>query len=70
MPTKKRTNILLDMDLVGAAAMALGTRRTTETVHSALREVVARERRRRLASRDFPELTPESVDDMRRSRSR
>jgi len=63
----KRTNINLDMDLVASAAGQLGTARTTDTVHEALREVVARGRRARLAERDFEDLTPGSLDDLRRS---
>ena len=66
----KRTNINLDMDLVQQAAQALGTRRTTDTVHEALRDVIARARRTRLAQRDFEELTPESLEAMRRPRNR
>jgi Arc/MetJ family transcription regulator len=62
----RRTNINLDMELVDQAAAELGTRRTTDTVHEALREVVARARRERLARRDFAELTPEAVEAMRR----
>lgn len=62
----RRTNINLDMDLVGQAAEALGTRRTTDTVHEALREVIARARRTRLAQRDFEDLTPESLEAIRR----
>jgi Arc/MetJ family transcription regulator len=61
----KRTNINLDMDLVDEAAHELGTRRTTDTVHRALREVVGRARRARLAERDFEDLTPEAVEAMR-----
>jgi Arc/MetJ family transcription regulator len=57
----RRTNINLDMDLVAEAAQELGTRRTTDTVHQALREVVARARRARLAERDFEDLTPEAL---------
>ena len=41
----KRTNINLDMDLVDQAARELGNGRTTDTVHEALRGVVARSRR-------------------------
>ena len=66
----KRTNINLDMDLVQQAAQALGTRRTTDTVHEALRDVIARARRTRLAQRDFEDLTPESLEAMRRSHGR
>jgi Arc/MetJ family transcription regulator len=66
----RRTNINLDMDLVDEAARELGTRRTTDTVHQALREVVARARRGRLAERDFEDLTPETLDAMRRPAGR
>jgi Arc/MetJ family transcription regulator len=66
----RRTNINLDMDLVDEAARELGTRRTTDTVHQALREVVARARRARLAERDFEDLTPEALDAMRRPAGR
>ena len=66
----KRTNINLDMDLVQQAAQALGTRRTTDTVHEALRDVIARARRTRLAQRDFEDLTPASLDAMRRASGR
>ena len=62
----KRTNINLDMELVAQAAHELGTRRTTDTVHEALRDVVARARRARLAKRTFEVLTPESLEAMRR----
>jgi Arc/MetJ family transcription regulator len=62
----KRTNINLDMDLINEAAHALGTQRTTDTVHQALREVIARARRARLARRDFEDLTPEALEAMRR----
>jgi Arc/MetJ family transcription regulator len=62
----RRTNINLDMDLVDEAARELGTQRTTDTVHEALREVVARARRARLARRDFEDLTPEALERMRK----
>jgi Arc/MetJ family transcription regulator len=62
----KRTNINLDMDLVHEAAHELGTQRTTDTVHQALREVIARARRARLAQRDFEDLTPDALEAMRR----
>ena len=62
----KRTNINLDMELVEQAAHELGTQRTTDTVHEALRDVIARARRVRLAQRAFEDLTPESLDAMRR----
>jgi Arc/MetJ family transcription regulator len=66
----RRTNINLDMDLVQQAARELGTERTTDTVHQALRDVVARGRRARLAQRDFEDLTPETLEAMRRPAGR
>jgi Arc/MetJ family transcription regulator len=56
MTTKTHTTLDLDRDLLHDAADALGTTRTTETVHAALREVVTRRQRARLARRDFSEL--------------
>lgn len=53
---KVHTTLDLDHDLLAQAAQALGTKRTTETVHAALREVVARRRRAWLVRRDFSEL--------------
>ena len=53
---KTHTTLDLDRDLLRDAAEALGTTRTTDTVHAALREVVARRRRVWLARRDFSEL--------------
>jgi Arc/MetJ family transcription regulator len=66
----KRTNINLDMKLVDQAARELGTSRTTDTVHEALREVIARARRSRLAKRNFEDLTPESLEALRRAADR
>ena len=66
----KRTNINLDMELIDQAAAELGTHRTTDTVHQALRDVVARARRARLAQRDFEDLTPAAVEAMRRPAAR
>lgn len=45
----KRTSLNLDLDVVDGARAVLGTETTTATVHRALLEVVARDRRRRLA---------------------
>jgi uncharacterized protein (DUF1778 family) len=53
---KTHTTLDLDRDLLRDAAEALGTSRTTETIHAALREVVARRRRAWLARRDFSQL--------------
>lgn len=65
---RKHTTLDLDQDLVREAAVALGTRRTTETVHAALAEVVARWRRAVLARHDFPDLTPDALAAMRAPR--
>jgi uncharacterized protein (DUF1778 family) len=67
---RKHTTLDLDQDLVREAAAALGTRRTTDTVHAALGEVVARRRRVTLARHDFPDLTPETLAAMRAPRAR
>jgi Arc/MetJ family transcription regulator len=64
----KRTSMNLDFDLVAEAGRVLGTARTTETVHAAMREVVAREKRQRLAARGLDGLTPARVERMRRQR--
>ena len=53
---KTHTTLDLDRELLHDAAEALGTTRTTDTVHAALREVVARRQRAWLARRDFSEL--------------
>jgi hypothetical protein len=42
---RKHTTIDLDMELVRQAGEVLGTTKTTDTVHSALADVVARRRR-------------------------
>lgn len=60
----------LDFALVERARAILDTRQTTETVHQALREVVAQDRRRRLAEREFADLTPEAIEKMRRPEGR
>lgn len=59
---KTHTTLDLDRDLLEQAAEALGTSRTTDTVHAALRDVIARARRAQLVQRDFSnlgELLPE-----------
>jgi predicted nucleic acid-binding protein/Arc/MetJ family transcription regulator len=66
--TTKRTNINLDRDLVEAAAAVLGTAQTTATVHAALRDVVDRAARQRLTGRDFADLTPAALEEIRRPR--
>jgi Arc/MetJ family transcription regulator len=64
----RRTNINLDAELVDAAAVVLGTARTTDTVHAALRAVIDRAARERLAQRDFADLTPDALEQVRRQR--
>lgn len=66
--TTRRTNINLDKRLVDEAAAVLGTVQTTETVHAALREVVDRAARQRLAAQDFAGLTPEALAALRKPR--
>jgi Arc/MetJ family transcription regulator len=64
---RKHTTIDLDLELVREAGEVLGTTRTTETVHEALREVVRR--RRRMSVLGFhPALTLEDLDAMRAHR--
>jgi Arc/MetJ family transcription regulator len=66
--TIRRTNINLDKALVAEAAEVLGTAQTTATVHAALRDVVDRAARQRLADRDFAALTPAALEEIRRPR--
>jgi Arc/MetJ family transcription regulator len=58
--------INLDTQLVRQAAEVPDTARTTDTVHAAMREVVAREHRRRLVESDlFADMSQEDLDAMR-----
>ncbi|MEA2623329.1 MAG: Bacterial antitoxin of type system, VapB [Chloroflexota bacterium] len=66
--TKTHTTLDLDRTLLAEAADALGTTRTTDTVHAALRDVVARRHRRWLAQRDFSELD-QLLPSLRRPRT-
>jgi hypothetical protein len=59
----------LDKALVAQAAEVLGTRGSTETVHAARESVDTRARRPRLASRDLPDLTPETLAEIRAGRT-
>lgn len=65
----KRTSLNLELDLVAEARAILDTRGTTDTVHRALAEVVRRERLRQLAGERFDDLTPESLSQLRATRS-
>ncbi len=66
--TRKRTSINLDLELVREAKEVLGTSSTTDTIHKALEEVVRHEALRQLAAWDFPDLTLEAIEEMRRPR--
>jgi Arc/MetJ family transcription regulator len=63
----RRTTINLNAELVTQAREVLKTKNTTDTVHGALREVVRRDRLRRLAERDWG-MTLEDLKEIRRSR--
>ena len=60
--TVRRTSLNLDFELVSEAREALGTKGTTETIHTALREIVLRERRRRLLEEDFSEFDNDELE--------
>jgi Arc/MetJ family transcription regulator len=64
----RRTTINLDSELVAEARDVLKTRNTTDTVHDALRDVVRRERLKRLTEWELEGLTLEGIKEMRRSR--
>jgi Arc/MetJ family transcription regulator len=64
----RRTTINLDPELVADARDVLKTRNTTDTVHSALREVIRREDLRRLGEWDLGGKTLEDLKELRRSR--
>jgi Arc/MetJ family transcription regulator len=64
----RRTTINLDTELVADAREVLKTRNTTDTVHDALRDVVRRERLKRLGEWELEGLTLAGIKEMRRSR--
>lgn len=64
----KRTTINLDMDVLEHARTVLGTKKTTETVHRALEEVIRRDARESLAQWDLGGLTPDHLTEMRKPR--
>lgn len=69
MPMVKRTSLNLEFDLVAQARDVLDTRGTTDTIHRALEEVVRRERLRLLALEPFEDLTLETLEQLRTTRS-
>jgi Arc/MetJ family transcription regulator len=56
----------LDLGLVAQARDVLGTNTTTDTVHTALREAVRRERLRRLTEMRFDHMPDGWLDEERR----
>lgn len=64
---RKHTTIDLDVELVRQAAEALGTSRTTDTIHAALADVVRRRLRMEIAGLR-PALSLEDLGAMRAHR--
>jgi len=64
---RKHTTIDIDIDLLREAGEALGTSRTTDTVHAALDDVVRRRRRLTLLNIDT-DLDLEMLDELRAHR--
>jgi Arc/MetJ family transcription regulator len=58
--------MILDIELLREAQEVLGTTEATETVHRALADVVNRRKRQIVLDYDFPGLTPEMIEEMRR----
>jgi Arc/MetJ family transcription regulator len=69
MANVKRTTINLDRDLVDEAAEVLGTVRTTDTVHEAMRDAIRRRHLEALTRERFADLTLEKLEEMRKPRS-
>jgi Arc/MetJ family transcription regulator len=65
----RRTTINLDAELIAQAREVLATKNTTDTIHGALREVVRRERLRRLGEWDLGGMTLEDLAELRRPRT-
>ena len=66
----RHTNVDLDTQLVEEAAALLGTRRMSDTVNAAMRDVVGRAHRRDLAQRDlFDDVQPAEFDALRSPRA-
>jgi Arc/MetJ family transcription regulator len=69
MTTRRHTTLNLDPLLIQEAQQVLGTTRATDTIHRALREVIDRDKRRRLLDMGVGELTPDRLEDIRANRS-
>ena len=63
-----RTTLNVRADLLREAEAELGTNSHTTAVNAALEEYVANRRLRRLLEMELPDLTLESVEEMRRTR--
>ena len=64
-PSTRHTTLNLDQSLLEEARAVLQTTGVSDTVHRALEDVIKRHRREWLAQVDLPDLTPESVEQMR-----
>ena len=62
---RKRTTLVLPVDLLQAAERLLGTSSHTEAVIVALEELVSRRHREELLQMDWSDLTAEALDGMR-----
>lgn len=67
--TTRRVTFNADVELLEAAQKLLGTRTTTETLNRALADAVRQARLLSLAQREFPDLTPEVLEEIRRGRT-
>ena len=66
----RHITIDLDTQLVEEAAALLGTQRISDTVNTALRDVIGRAHRRRLAQRElFGDVPPAEFEALRRPRA-
>ena len=64
----RRTSLNLDFALVEQARVVLHTSGTTDTVHSALEDVIRRNALKRLAEWDLGGMTLEDLERMRQPR--
>lgn len=63
-----RKTVYIEPELFEQAKEALGTSKVSETVNSAMSEVVRQRKLRALADRDFSALTPEVLEKLRAPR--
>jgi Arc/MetJ family transcription regulator len=64
----KRVTCNADAELLAQAQEALGTATTTDTINTALAEIVRRTRVEALLAHDFSNLSPEMLAEMQRPR--